>query len=246
MKENKIRKGMLHMRLYIIRHAEPDYENHTITPAGHLEAKALSNLMAKEGISHIYSSPMGRAMHTMQYTAEATGIEPVVVPWMAELGDWRVKDASGEETVVWNVHGEVVRGNRPFYTNDDWHRRPPYENYEFGTKFDAIKENSDRLFEAHGYKRVDGKYEIVRENRDRIAVFCHMGFGLAWFAHLMEMPLPLVWSGFWLAPSSVTTMLWDERSNRWAVPRCLGVGDVSHLHRSGISVSQMGIVANFE
>ncbi len=29
------------MRLYIIRHADPDYPNNTITPEGHLEAQAL-------------------------------------------------------------------------------------------------------------------------------------------------------------------------------------------------------------
>lgn len=31
------------MRLYIIRHADPDYPNNTITPEGHLEAQALAN-----------------------------------------------------------------------------------------------------------------------------------------------------------------------------------------------------------
>lgn len=35
------------MRLYIIRHADPDYPNNTITPAGHLEAKARGDAHGK-------------------------------------------------------------------------------------------------------------------------------------------------------------------------------------------------------
>ena len=49
------------MRLYIIRHADPDYENDTITPAGHLEAQALSVRLKGEGINKIFCSPAGRA-----------------------------------------------------------------------------------------------------------------------------------------------------------------------------------------
>jgi hypothetical protein len=77
-------------------------------------------------------------------------------------------------------------------------------------------------------------------------VFCHGGFGLTWLAHLLALPLPLVWSGFWLPPSSVTTMLFDERSPEWAVPRCIGLGDVSHLYAAGLQVQARGIMANFD
>ena len=72
-----------------------------------------------------------------------------------------------------------------------------------------------------------------------------MGFGLAWLAHLLEMPLPLLWAGFWLAPSSVTTILMETRSEQWAVPRRLSLGDVSHLYDAKLSVSDQGIIANF-
>ena len=99
--------------------------------------------------------------------------------------------------------------------------------------------------EAAGFRREEGRYRILKPNERKIAVFCHMGFGLAWLAHLLEMPLPLLWSGLWLAPSSVTTILMDTRSEQWAVPRCLGIGDVSHLYNINLPVSSQGIIANF-
>jgi probable phosphoglycerate mutase len=55
-----------------------------------------------------------------------------------------------------------------------------------------------------------------------------------------------MWSGFWLPPSSVTTVLFEERSAEWAVPRCIGLGDVSHLHMAGLGVQPSGIKANFD
>jgi hypothetical protein len=69
---------------------------------------------------------------------------------------------------------------------------------------------------------------------------------VTWLAHLLDLPLTLVWSGFWLAPSSVTTILFDERSTVWATPRCLGVGDVSHLYAAGLPVQPAGITANVD
>jgi probable phosphoglycerate mutase len=77
-------------------------------------------------------------------------------------------------------------------------------------------------------------------------MFCHGGFGLMWLAHLLEIPFPLVWAGFWLPPSSVTTVLFEERSSAWSVPRCIGLGDVAHLYAAGLPVSPAGIMANFD
>jgi len=41
-------------------------------------------------------------------------------------------------------------------------------------------------------------------------------------------------------------MLFDERSPEWAVPRCIGLGDVSHLYAAGLQVQARGIMANFD
>lgn len=68
-----------------------------------------------------------------------------------------------------------------------------------------------------------------------IAVFCHGGFGATWMAHLLDIPLAHAWSGFYLAPSSVTTILMDERSTTKAVPRAIGVSDLSHLYAADLT-----------
>jgi probable phosphoglycerate mutase len=45
------------MRLLIIRHAEPDYKNNTITPAGHQEARALAQHLRVLGWTRYTARP---------------------------------------------------------------------------------------------------------------------------------------------------------------------------------------------
>ena len=232
------------MRLYIIRHADPDYANKTITAAGHLEARALSERLEREGLDRIYVSPLGRALHTMQYTADRLGMKHTVQEWVQELGGLSVQDGDGRRMAAWNVPGEEVR-MPPLPTGGDWHSTQPFDGPEFGAMFERLQADSDRFLAAHGYERQGGRYRVVSPNRERIAVFCHAGFGLTWLAHLLDLPVPLVWTGFFLPPSSVTTVLFDERSPNWATPRCLGVGDTSHLYAAGLPIQPSGIVANY-
>ena len=117
---------------------------------------------------------------------------------------------------------------------------------DFAEKIQAANQGSDQFLAQLGYVRQGGCYQCIRPNRDRIAVFCHNGLGLTWLAHLLQLPLVAVWTSFWLAPTSATTVLFDQRSPEWAVPRCLAVGDTSHLHKAGLPIRPRGIIANFD
>lgn len=233
------------MRLYIIRHADPDYDNKTITEGGHLEAKALANRLKHSGVDHIYSSPLGRAQHTMAYTANLMNIEPITLEWLKELNHMKVPDAPWGYSAAWDVPAENVFNEMPAPSHENWHKLSYYTKIDAKKTFEKLCQESDRFLESHGYKREGKKYKIIKSNEEKIAVFCHGGFGLTWLAHLLNIPVPLVWSGFWLPPSSVTTILFDQRSEAWAVPRCIGMGDVSHLYESGLEIKPRGIKKNF-
>jgi broad specificity phosphatase PhoE len=234
------------MRLYLIRHADPDYPNNTITPAGHLEAAALGRRMAQVGLTHVYTSPLGRARDTAGYTSRLVKLEPVVEDWTAELADYHIEDSTWGKLCAWDWPGEVIRGGAVMPNQENWHRMDAFVRPFLRERFAVIQQHSDVFFASHGYEREGGRYRVIRPTREKIAVFCHGGFGLCWLAHLLELPLPLVWSGFFLPPSSVTTVLFDERSATWAVPRCIGVGDTSHLYAEKLPVQPSGIKANFE
>jgi probable phosphoglycerate mutase len=232
------------MRLYLIRHADPDYPNNTITPYGHKEAEALAARLAKEDLTRLYSSPMGRARDTMRYTADLLPHHvPAIEDWTAEFGGTTTETEEWGRIAIWDLPGEVIRGQAKHPRDNDWQNLPYVAGTPMSELFDATRAASDAFLARHGYEREGGRYRCVAPNRERIAVFCHGGFGLAWLSHLLEIPLPLMWSGFWLPPSSVTTILMEQRTDTWAVPRCVGLGDVSHLYAAGLPVRPRGIHA---
>ena len=225
------------MRLYIIRHADPDYAHDTLTDAGHREAAALAERLAAEQISRLYCSPLGRARQTMQYTAARLGLDAEIQDWLQELPGIVTHHAAWGRLAAWDIPAETLYPH-PQPLPADWP--------DVDAKVATVAENSDRFFQELGYVRCDGRYQCARPNRARIAVFCHQGLGLTWLAHLLHIPLLSLWTRFWLPPSSVTTILFEQRSPAWAVPRCLGLGDTAHLYQAGLPIQPSGIKGNFE
>ncbi len=239
------------MRLYIIRHADPDYANDTITPTGHREAAALARHLQEIGLDRIYCSPLGRARATMQYTADLTGIAPVIEDWTAEL-PWRIA-TDGSSRAVWNIDGHLLR-ELPCPEWDDGVQRFPLlsrlgrveSDPPQPRAYEALCAASDRFLASLGYERDGVSYRVVRPNTECVAVFCHGGLGLTWLSHLLHLPVAVAWGSFFLWPSSVTTILMDERVPGIATPRCLGLAEISHLHAEGLEPTPAGIYANTE
>jgi broad specificity phosphatase PhoE len=226
------------VRLYIVRHAEPDYANDALTARGRLEAAALAEYLSTQQLTHIECSTMGRAKETALFTAEKIGLAPRYHDALCEL-DWHTQLDGWGRLSAWDVPGEILRAigdSDAKSTEIDARYVAPFRD-----GIEEIRSFSDDFLEAFGYRREGGRYEQIDSNRCRIAVVCHGGLALTLLAHLLGMPLHLFWCGFWLPPSSVTTIAFEERSPGWAVPRCIGVGDVSHLQSAGLSVSPMGL-----
>lgn len=225
--------------MYIIRHADPNYDPDSLTELGHQEAAALAVRLKEFGITHIYSSPFVRATQTAGYTAELLGIPVAEKEWLREL-DVRIVQ-NGRSFMIWDTFGETIRDLHPLPTLEDWYRRPPFKNTEIGSYWLGFRAMVDDFTAHHGYTREEGRYRIDRSNDDRIALFCHNGTLLMMLAHLLEIPPSLVWCGFYSWPSSVTDIYFDERSHNWAVPRALFVADVSHLYKNGLKPSARGM-----
>lgn len=233
------------MRLYIIRHADPDYDNNTITAEGHREAAALSYYLKEEGLTRLFTSPMGRAKDTARYTEQATALCATEQAWMKELhlfipsGDPRVHAA-------WDAHGERLRTEYPKEAAAACLEKGFMAHPEIRAEQARIAEGSDQFLESLGYRREGERYRILAPSRERVGVFCHGGMGLTWLAHLLGIPLVTMWAGFFLAPSSVSVVLMDERSPQWATPRCLAMGQTAHLYAESLPIQPRGIIANFD
>lgn len=235
------------MRLYIIRHADPDYENDKLTSAGEQEAAVLAKRLSSYNLDAIYSSPMPRARMTAQYTAELTKLPINIEPWAIEVQSWHY-DAiveEGEAIPVWDIPGEILRSDPALFDLERWCYTPPLNSQRIRDDYANLCAATDELIARYGYIREGRRYRVQQSNKSQIALFCHNGTALAMLAHLLFAPPPLIWCSFWHAPSAVTTILFEERSPDWAIPRALSVGDVSHLYEARLPVQPRGIRGNY-
>ncbi len=235
------------MRLYIIRHADPDYPNHTLTPAGHLEAAALGRRLAGHGLDFIYASPLPRASLTAHYTADLLKLPVQIEDWLIEVAglDYAIDPHLGDMMPAWDIPGETLRADPRFHAWETWLSAPPFDAPVYRATLDAFRAHSDALLTQHGCVRDGVIYRVAKDNRQQIAAFCHNGTALLWLSLLLHIPPPLVWCNFWHAPSSVTTILFESRSDGVAAPRALSVGDTSHLYEARLPVQPRGIRGNY-
>ena len=68
---------------------------------------------------------------------------------------------------------------------------------------------------------------------ERIAVFCHQGFGLSWLSHLLRIPPNIFWAEFDITHTGVTVLHFSNRKCGRTVPKCLCLSDMSHLAEDG-------------
>ncbi|MDA3899053.1 MAG: histidine phosphatase family protein [Spirochaetes bacterium] len=234
------------MRLYIIRHGDPDYEKDCLTPDGKKEAEALAKRMQNVEPSRLYTSPLGRARETASYTEKALGLKAEVLQWAREWNFLTIPESPLGRVAIWDVPGEiyqrVVSGT---YDSSEYDGFVP-ETADVKYAFESLSVQADEFFSSFGYTRKEGSlYRIDSHSDEQIALFCHNGFGLALISHLLSIPYQQVWCSLWLATTSVTTILFEERTENFAVPRALTVGDTSHLYEAGLPILPRGVKANY-
>lgn len=232
------------MRLHIIRHGDPDYARDSLTPRGRREAECLRSWVARERPDRAYVSPLGRARLTAELALVGSGLDAGIETWTAEIHDAGIRLDDGSWWAWWDLHGHRIR-NPAYLAGHSWRDLPELAATRAAHETARIAADSDAFLARHGLVRDGGAYRVGASPWGNLAVFCHGGFGLCWLAHLLAVPAPLLWAGFSMHTSSVTTVLFDEREPGIATPRVLHFGDVGHLHAAGVEPSTAGIKANY-
>lgn len=224
------------MKLLFIRHGDPDYERDTLTEKGRREADYLAERLSELDIAAFYISPMGRARDTAAPTLARMGREAETLDWLREFTAPILRpDGAGERRIVWDWLPQDWTAVDGFYSPDRWYRHPILEEARVKEEYDRVTGGLDGLLARHGYVREGRLYRAERPNRDTVVLFCHFGVETVLLSHLLSVsPMPL-WHGLCAAPSSVTTVVTEERREGIAAFRACAFGDISHLYIHGES-----------
>ena len=253
------------MRLIVIRHGDPDYDNDTLTEKGKREAALLApRIAALQDIRAIYVSPFGRAQATAAPALALMGREAVTLPWLREFS-YRIEDpVTGRKHVPWDLLPEYYTREPAFFDREKWYEAPLYKtNPEIGENAPLVMQGFDDLMASWGYERQrraayyhvnDSEKTLIRadvrprychedhpEDRDdTLLFFCHLGAELFLVGYLLGISPVLLWQGVYLAPTAVTVLNEERRHGNNAAFRIQVLGDVSHLTAGGEPVSYSG------
>ena len=220
------------MLLYIVRHGDPDYVTDTLTERGKLQAEAVGKRIADSKINRIFSSPMGRAIETAEPACRLLGLDYTIEEWAHEIQDERLtpfpdgikKSISAVQNTYYRQNGNINLGYNRAYECDG------IKESDIKSAVEFIEKNGNNFLERLGYKEENGIYRILHKNEEKVALFCHAAFTLAWLSVLLHIPLHTMWSSFYSTHTGVTILEFKNNENGFTAPKCLCFSDMSHLY----------------
>jgi probable phosphoglycerate mutase len=198
-RERRVRSER-HPRVTLLRHGEPDWSpegaalpDPGLTPFGRSQALAAAARIAREGVDAIYVSPYRRAQETAAPLAAATGLAPITLPGLAEVGV--AVDGLPPEAVDRYF---VEASQRPL--GEHWQGWPGAESFrDFHARVVAALAS---LLERHGLRpRRDDEHAFTQWHLDgapaRLVVVAHGGTNAVALSHLLDVaPVPWEWLRF--------------------------------------------------
>ena len=229
------------MKIVFVRHAEPDYDNDTLTPQGFVEAEALAESYKNFEFDEVYSSPLNRAKLTAETFLKYHPNRALVVKdWLAELAVPIRVPYSEQEVIPWDfIPSQFVR-EEPFFSGDAYFSSKWLKSGEVEKLYNEAAKGLDSILQQNGYRRKGRIYQVEKSNTKTILVFCHFGMMSALMSHMLHIPFVLLTQHFECQPTGVTTLVTEERQKGIAQFRCLRYSDVSHLTAKGIEPSFSG------
>ena len=219
------------MRLILVRHGEPDYQRDCLTPLGRRQALAAAERLLNEGISAVYSSPLGRALETAQYTAGALGLPVETLPFMREL-HWGGIDGAPLpfNGHPWDAADEMARTGWDM-TRTDWAAHPLFARNLVTAEAAHVGEKTDEWLRSLGYAREGTAYRCLRESDGQrtAALFCHGGSSTAMLARVFSLPFPYLCAAVHLDFTGIFIIRFSRREGGVSLPVAELCGDDRHI-----------------
>ena len=221
------------MRLVIIRHGDPDYSIDSLTETGWREAELLVPRVEKLNAKAFYVSPLGRARDTAAVSLKALGREAEVKQWLREFAPKVQKPNDRKAHVAWDWLPADWTKEPRFFDRDHWFEPEIFQNAGIEAEAKWVWQGLDEVLANHGYVREGDYYRAEHPNKDTIVFFCHFGLECVLLSHLINVSPRVLWHGTCAAPSSVTSIVTEERRAGTVIFRMNGFGDISHLYANG-------------
>ena len=231
------------MLFFLIRHGDPIYNPDCLTPLGERQAEAVGRRLALYGVDKIYASSSKRAEMTAIPTSEMEKKEITILDWCREGHAWQqltVVNEAGSRRWGFQDDKTTAFFNSPelLAMGKAWYKHPFFEGTRFEEGILRIGKESDAFFESLGYRHdvENNRYEAIAPTKERVALFAHQGFGLAFLSWVLDIPYPLFCTRFDMGHTGMTVIEFADKDG-YAVPKVLTLANDGHLYREGLATN---------
>lgn len=227
------------MLLFYVRHGDPTYDPDALTPLGERQAEAVAKRISVYGVDKIYASTSNRAMQTAKPTCEILKKDMTLLDFANEAHAWKELAVEYGGVRSWLFHHkhfvELFTEKSIRELGDAWYEHPELVKYDLKKGIDRIYNETDKLFAELGYEhdRLTGRYKVLRPNNERVALFAHQGFGIAFLSCVLDIPYPMVAKHFDMCHTGITVIEFADRGG-YAIPKVLTLSSDSHIYREGL------------
>ncbi len=234
------------MKIIIVRHAEPDYAVDELTGKGVLEAQMLASRLMTMDVDDIYSSPFGRAQATAKPYSQKVCKNVQILDWLSEFQGVAEDSKSKMMIMPWDLKPEYWQKDKDLYNLQAWADSKTMSGGTIKEKYYWVTSGLDELLKKYGYIRSKDEnkplvYTCEKNQEKTIVLFCHFALGMVLISHLTGVSPTLLWQGFFMPASSMTTLVTEERQKGEVIFRTVQVGDTSHLYKNNEPISKMGL-----
>ena len=237
------------MLLYYVRHGDPIYNPDSLTEFGHEQAEALAKRLSILGFDKIYASSSNRARQTAEPTCKALGMEAEILDWCNEGYAWRdltVTDENEKKMWVFQHKSTCIKLSSPEIRalGSLWYDHPMFDGSRFKEGFQRIERETDSFMESLGFihDRENNCYTVANPPYERVALFAHQGFGLAFLSALCDIPYPEFCTRFDIGHTGVTVININGREGSLCTPKILQLSNDSHLYKEGLSTKYHNVI----
>ena len=229
------------MIFYYIRHGDPIYKPDGLTPLGFEQAEALKYRLCRNGLDKIYASSSNRAILTAKTTAELLKKEIETLDWCNEkyaYDELGLKNDEGFYSWCYN-HAHIkklFRSQEIRNLGENWYDHKAFEGTKLKEGMLRIRNNADEFMLSLGYRnnRQEGFYIEETPNNDRVALFAHEGFGIAFLSALLNIPYPLFSTHFTMCHTGVTVIEFKAEADGTVFPKVLTYSNEAHLYEKRV------------
>ena len=227
------------MLLFYVRHGDPIYDPDSLTPLGERQAEAVAKRLALYGIDKIYSSTSNRAQLTARPTCEILKKTATLLDFANEAHAWAQLTVNTENGKRWLFHSphhcRLVNDEEFISLGHKWYEHPEFSGTACKDGMNRILTEANAFIASLGYEHIgrSGAYKVTEDNKERIALFAHQGFGLAFLSAILDIPFPHFSTHFDMTHTGITVIEF-KNENGFAYPRVLTLSSDSHLYKEGL------------